>query len=66
MRLIKLFKEMSSTERDYPKYGNDLSERELKILSDISDLRFVLDYNIKEDDGYYYTTYRFMPPTMIT
>lgn len=58
MRLIKLFKEMSSTERDYPKYGNDLSERELKILSDISDLRFVLDYNIKEDDGYYYTTYR--------
>lgn len=54
---LKLFKEMSSTEIDYPKYGNDLSERELQILSEISDLRFILRYNIKVDDGYYYTTY---------
>jgi hypothetical protein len=56
MRIIKLFKEMSSTARDYPKYGNGLSQRELKILLEVSDLSFILRFNIKTDDGYYYTS----------
>ncbi len=54
MKYLELFENYKIDKVEYPVDGYELSPREGEVLKDLVG-DFYLDYNIKKDDGYYYT-----------
>ena len=55
MRYIKLFEEISINKRDFPQTGQDLAPRERSIIEMIVGDKYLDNFDIKKDDGYYFT-----------
>ncbi len=59
MKYLKLFERYKVDEIEYPENGHNLSSREEIVLKKLVG-DYYLNFKIKKDDGYYYTSYNYL------